>query len=85
MLFRSLESENILKNGREKLLSKNLEAIVLQEVKGNISPFGNKNVNAFLLSKPGVLKSFRSIAKARFAGLVLREAEQAYRAENKRD
>ena len=68
-----------------QLISKSLEAIVIQEVTKKRSPFGENEVRAFILSKRGSLKSFTSIAKARLAGLVVREAEEAFRAENLRD
>lgn len=73
-----LESENIFKNGFEKLRSKKLELIVIQQVKNNKTPFGEKPIEAFVLEKKRVLKKFKSVTKEKLAGFLVEEAGRLF-------
>jgi phosphopantothenoylcysteine decarboxylase / phosphopantothenate---cysteine ligase len=70
-----LESENILKNGREKIKKKNLEAIVLQKVSANKNPFGNQAIDAIILSQDGEAAHFPSLKKAELARRIIEIGE----------
>ncbi len=71
-----LESSSLEKRGLEKLKSKNLEAIVLQKVTENESPFGDKKIDALILRKKGPSARYRSITKERLSRVLVREAEK---------
>jgi len=71
-----LESENVLKNGAEKLKKKNLDAILLQEVAEEKTPFGDKKIDAVLLKKDGTRVQFKSQTKDRIAERIVREVER---------
>jgi len=73
-----LESQNLFKNGAEKLRKKGLELIVLQKVRKNQTPFGDKSIEAFLLykDKDKPLRRFGQIHKKKLAEYLIREAER---------
>ncbi len=71
-----LESENVLKNGTEKLKKKNLDAILLQEITEKKTPFGDKKIDAVLLKKDGTRVQFKSQTKDRIAERIVREVER---------
>ena len=69
-----LESSDVLRSGRRKLVSKKLEAIVLQKVTKKDTPFGEKKIHAYLMKKTGEVREFRSINKQNLARFLIREA-----------
>ncbi len=71
-----LESSGLLKNGRKKLKSKNLELIVLQKVTKKETPFGEKNIHAYVLEKSGKIEEFRSVSKRDLARFLIGKAEK---------
>lgn len=71
-----LESNDLLKNGLKKMKQKNLDLIVLQKVTNKISPFGDKPIESFLLSKDEAITHFSTISKQKLARLIIDRAEE---------
>lgn len=71
-----LESKRLVQNGLKKLKSKGLELIVLQKVTNYIKPFGDKPVDAILLSKREGLTRLSTISKQKLARLIIDRAEK---------
>ena len=71
-----LESENLLKNGTEKLKKKKLDAILLQRVTEKNTPFGDKKIDAILLKRNGTLIRFKNQTKGRIAERIVGEVER---------
>ena len=71
-----IESKDIFKNGFKKLKEKSLDLIILQEVTKNKNPFGEKSIEAFLLSKDGGVKRYSSIKKDKLAKLIIEKSEK---------
>jgi phosphopantothenoylcysteine decarboxylase / phosphopantothenate---cysteine ligase len=69
-----LESKDLLKNGLKKLKSKSLDLIVLQQVTEKQDPFGDKKIEAVILSKDSSLKRFPTTNKRKIAEFIVREA-----------
>lgn len=70
-----LESERLLENGAGKLKKKNLDAILLQKVTKQKTPFGDKKIDAILLKKDGIRIRFIGQSKTRIAERIVREVE----------
>ena len=79
-----LESGNLVRNGQKKMRKKGLELIVLQKVTQTDRPFGDRAVDASLLSADGNVEKHRSISKRGLAGVLVRRAEALYAAKNSR-
>jgi phosphopantothenoylcysteine decarboxylase/phosphopantothenate--cysteine ligase len=73
----ALESKNLLENGFDKLLRKNLEAILLQRVTNKSTPFGKQSIDAIVLRKDSSLQALKGVTKDRIAAVLVREAEKA--------
>ncbi len=71
----ALESLDILKNGYEKLKQKGLELIVVQQVKKNNTPFGEKPIDAYLVDTCGCVEPLKKISKKKLASILIRSAE----------
>lgn len=71
----ALESRNILRNGYEKLKRKSLELVVLQEVKKNNTPFGEKPIDAYLVDTCGCAEPLKKISKKKLAAILIQTAE----------
>ena len=71
----ALESEDAFKNASKKLISKNLELIVLQRVMKKNKPFGEKRIDAFILDRCGCVSPFKMVSKAKLAGVLVDAAE----------
>ena len=71
----ALESGDLLKNGIKKLRRKSLELIVIQQVKKNKTPFGEKPVDVYLLDACGCMVPFKAISKKKLAKIIVQEAE----------
>ncbi len=78
-----LESENLVKNGADKMRRKSLELIILQRVTKNNKPFGNKTVDATLMDRSGEKVFCRSVTKDRLAGILIRQAERVFASKNR--
>ncbi len=74
----ALESENILKNGAEKLKKKKLEAILIQRAAQGDTPFGDKKIDAVFLKKNGTQVRFKNRSKPRIADRMIREVESLF-------
>jgi len=70
----ALESQNVVRNGLEKLQRKGLELIVVQEVKKNKTPFGDKKIDAWLVDAC-CATPLKKISKPRLAEILVRTAE----------
>lgn len=74
----ALETENLLPNARQKLKSKDLDAVVATRLsarqKGN-GPFGREPVEGAILDRAGHVKSFRLLSKPRLAIRILDTVE----------
>lgn len=74
----ALETEKLLPNARQKLRSKDLDAIVATKLspkqKGN-GPFGRDPVEGAILDRAGHVKSFRSLSKPHLAARILETVE----------
>ena len=79
MIGFAVETERLLPNAREKLKSKDLDAIVATHLspggKGH-GPFGNDLVDGAILDRRGHVKPFRSLAKPRLAARILDTVEK---------
>ena len=71
----ALESQNILRNGYEKLKRKGLELIVVQQVKKNNTPFGEKVIDAYLIDTCGCVEPLKKISKKKLASILIQSAE----------
>ena len=63
-------------NALKKLKEKKLEAIVLQHVTENETPFGDKSIGAFVLENKGNFAGFKSISKQKLAHFLIRKTER---------
>lgn len=73
-----LESEDLAGSGHWKLLQKNLEMIVLQEVTSKLSPFGEADVKAIMVYRSGQVKKLGNISKKMLAKRVISEVLNLY-------
>lgn len=74
----ALETENLLPNARQKLKSKDLDAIVatrLSPKRKDSGPFGQDPVEGAILDRAGRVKSFRALSKPRLAARILDTVE----------
>ncbi len=67
----ALETSNGLKNARAKLLEKQLDAVVLTQLKKGSAPFGKTNLSGAILLGHGKPKSFRRLSKETLAARML--------------
>ncbi len=74
-----IESKNVLVSGRGKLKSKGLDAIVMQKVTDRVSPFGDKKIDAYWLTRDGRVRKFLNAGKKRLSRIFVREAERLAR------
>ncbi|MDD4957373.1 MAG: phosphopantothenoylcysteine decarboxylase [Candidatus Omnitrophica bacterium] len=76
----ALETENALSNGKAKLEGKGLDMIVINEVSGSRTPFGeNERPGGYdytILSKHGEEREFRGVTKRQLARTVIEMAGQ---------
>jgi phosphopantothenoylcysteine decarboxylase/phosphopantothenate--cysteine ligase len=72
----ALETRDMFNNALRKLKEKNLEAIVLQKVTENETPFGDKNIGAFVLENKGNFSGFKSISKQKLAYFLIQKTER---------
>ncbi len=73
-----LESKDIVQNGFKKIQEKKLEAILMQRVTKNKTPFGDKPIEAIFLEKSGQQTIFSSVTKRRIANFLVRKVEAFY-------
>jgi phosphopantothenoylcysteine decarboxylase/phosphopantothenate--cysteine ligase len=71
----ALETEELLKNAREKLRKKNLDAIVANRTSPARSVFGDRKADFLILDRRGVVSKYRNISKKDLAGRVIDKAE----------
>ena len=71
----ALETRDPFVHALEKLRRKKLDAILLQTVTTNKTPFGDKRIGAFLIEKDGSKTVFKSASKNKIAGFLVRKAE----------
>ncbi len=74
----ALETEHLLTNARNKLRSKNLDAIVATQLspkKKGRGPFGTDPVDGAILDAKGRVKTFRALPKLRLANRILDTVE----------
>lgn len=71
----ALESVKLIQGAHNKLRSKKLNLIVAQKVSQNIDPFGNKPLDAVLLSATGQKQAYPRISKPALAQIVIRRSE----------
>ncbi|MBI4432868.1 MAG: phosphopantothenoylcysteine decarboxylase [Candidatus Omnitrophica bacterium] len=76
----ALESEKVADRGMKKLKKKGLDLLLAQEVTGQVSPFGQRPVKAYLASGGGSVKSLGNVSKKRVAALLVREVERLFAA-----
>jgi phosphopantothenoylcysteine decarboxylase/phosphopantothenate--cysteine ligase len=72
----ALETRDLFDNALEKLRKKKLDAVVLQKVTQNQTPFGDKEIGAFVLESRGSFAGFKSISKQKLAGFLVKKAER---------
>jgi phosphopantothenoylcysteine decarboxylase/phosphopantothenate--cysteine ligase len=72
----ALESNHILKNGFEKLKSKNLDFVVVQKVTKHQAPFGEKAIEAFVLDKNRDFTGFKLVSKPKLARFLIWQAQK---------
>ena len=72
----ALETRDMFNNALKKLKEKKLEAIVLQSVRENETPFGDKKIGAFVLENKGNFAGFKSISKQKLAYFLIRKTER---------
>ena len=78
-----LESRDLLRNGRRKLMKKHLELIVLQRVGQKKRPFGDVAVDATLMDARGGIKRHAAITKQSLARVLVRQAEMLFASKNR--
>lgn len=71
----ALESIKLYQGAHNKLRSKKLDLIVAQKVSKNIDPFGNKPLDALLITATGHRQAHPRISKASLAQIVIRKSE----------
>ena len=71
-----LESEKVIAGGFQKLKQKNLELIVLHQVKEKLLPFGDRPVDAAFLYKDQTVKKWKALRKEKLARILIGEAER---------
>ncbi|MCM8798471.1 MAG: phosphopantothenoylcysteine decarboxylase [Candidatus Omnitrophica bacterium] len=67
----ALETDNLLKNAKEKLRKKNLDLLVAQRLEKNKTPFGNTEVSVILIHKDGSFQKIPPCSKSRLAKIIL--------------
>ena len=72
----ALETRDMFDNAFKKLKAKKLEAIVLQKVTEEETPFGDREIGAFVLEQGGNFSGFKSISKKRLAQFLVRKTER---------
>ena len=72
----ALETKKPFENAVKKMKDKKLEAIVLQQVKENDAPFGNRLIDAIVLENEKNFTAFKSVSKQRLANFLVRKTEQ---------
>ncbi len=77
-----LESENLARNGAEKMRRKSLELIALQKVTKKNNPFGKKAIDVCLMDRAGKTAVYRSVAKDKLAGVLVGRAEEIFASKN---
>jgi len=70
----ALETDNLLKNSREKLKKKNLDFIIANKLSKNSVPFGDKEVNVFLINGKKAAK-YTKISKEKLSRIILDSIE----------
>lgn len=65
------ETENIIENGRKKLTSKNLDFIIINNIKTIDAGFGTDTNIVTILDKKGVQKDYKKMLKDQVAGEIL--------------
>lgn len=75
----SLESENWLKNSKEKLLKKNLDFIVANRISKTKNPFGENEISAAILDREGNVEKFGNMEKKEIAEKVIKKVEKIWR------
>lgn len=74
----ALETERLLMNARNKLKSKNLDAIVATQLTPHgraLGPFGTAPADGAILDREGHVKPFRALLKPRLAERILKTTE----------
>lgn len=69
-----IESENLKQNGLKKLRSKKLDLIVIQEVREGNLPFGERSVQALILTPEGDSYRFASASKQELADYIVQQS-----------
>ncbi|MCX5657240.1 MAG: phosphopantothenoylcysteine decarboxylase [Candidatus Omnitrophica bacterium] len=71
----ALETENLIKNSREKIKDKNMDLIIANKVNRRESPFGKNNLKPFFIFKDGTMQKIAVSSKSRLARTILRKIE----------
>lgn len=77
----ALEVENALENARAKLLSKNLDFIVLNDPR----TFGVDTMTATIVDKGGVIAELKNVPKEKVAEVIIERAEKIHSSRAKRE
>lgn len=72
----ALETENLIKNARAKLKEKNLDLIVASQLTSRNSPFGDRRVEAALITREGAVDKLKLLRKSEIADRVLKRVEK---------
>jgi phosphopantothenoylcysteine decarboxylase/phosphopantothenate--cysteine ligase len=72
----ALESENLIKNAREKLRKKKLDLIVAQKLSRNRIPFGKTKVSPILIHRNGSGQKIPPCSKSQLARIIFREVSK---------
>ena len=69
----ALESENLIKNAREKLHKKNLDLVIAQSVDKRQTPFGKNKVSPILIRQDGSCQKIPACSKSQLSRIILKE------------
>ncbi|MBI4227033.1 MAG: phosphopantothenoylcysteine decarboxylase [Candidatus Omnitrophica bacterium] len=72
----ALETSRALANARAKLRTKQLDAIVLTQMRGPRAPFGDTTVDGAIVKSSGAVQPFRRLAKPALARRILDTVER---------
>lgn len=72
----ALETENLIKYAQAKLKEKNLDLIVASQLRPGDDPFGEKKVQATLISRGGAVDKLKRLRKSEVADRVLKRVEK---------
>lgn len=72
----ALETNNPIKNGKDKLRDKNLDLIIINEKNLKSNPFGKGQKNYILIDSGGNIRKVLNVEKNKMAEIILEETEK---------